>query len=422
MEGEKVEYKKSLKVINDILKSIIAFANTEGGEVRIGIDDKGKAVGVSIGKNTMENLASVISREIEPKVDVSLKTTEIDGKEIIVITIPLSPLKPHFFKGTAYKRVGKASLKLSSRELEQMLVSRILSLHDVDSLRLNIESADISDNLVKKYVREMGKAYRGVSHALRALGLADNGRIYPSAILFFGKDPARFFPLYGVKCAIFKGNEILTFKDFSQPIYEVVTPALNFMKQNIPSEIRFREIKRYEEPKIPVSVLREALLNALIHADYTMDATIYIRITEDFVEIKNGGTLPPPLTIEELKKPHLSKPRNKRIAALCHRVGWIEHWGEGTLKIVRRMRERALDVKFEEKNGYFSVKLSTKEITLNKRQQKIFQKIKALKSVTVKDLKTLRIPERTIRADLAFLVKKGLVKKKGKGKLTHYTL
>jgi len=422
MEDEKTEYKKSLAVIDEILETVVAFANTSGGEVFVGVDDSGNAVGVSLGRNTIENLATTISREIDPRVTVSLKTAESDDKIIVIIAVPMSPLKPHFFKSIAYKRVGKTNLKLSSAELEAMFISRALSLHDVDSLHLSISIDDISQNLLKEYVHEIGKKYKGAADTLRNLGLKDNGKIHPAAVIFFGNNPSRFFPLYGVKCAVFRGNEMLAMRDFPLPVYEVVAPVMNFIKQNIPFGIRFQGVKRYEEPKIPGTAIREALLNALIHADYTLDATVYVRITEDFVEIKNGGVLPPPLTLEELRIPHISKPRNKRIAALCHNIGWIEHWGEGTLKIIREMDIRGLDADFNEKNGYFSVRLSAREISLNERQQNILQKIRDSGSASVSQLVSPGLPGRTVRADLALLVKKGFVKKEGTGRLTHYTL
>ncbi len=422
MEDEKTEYKQSLKLQNEILESITAFANSRGGELFIGIDDRGNVVGASIGKQTLEKFASVIKREIDPNVEVALRTTRINEKDIIVVTVPLSPLKPHFFKGIGYKRVGRSNQKLSPAELERMLISRVLSLHDVDSLKLNIKEEDISEKLVKAYVREAGKKYKGLKHSLLSLGLSDNGTIYPSAVLFFGKNPSRFFPLHGVKCAVFKGAQMLTIRDFPNPIYESVDPVLIFIREHIPSRIRFEGVRRIDEPIIPEQAIREALLNALMHADYTLDATIYIKITEDALEIRNGGTLPPPLTLEELKKPHNSKPRNKRIAALCHDIRWIEHWGEGTLKIIRMMRERGLDVDFSQKSGYFTARLSTKETQLNERQQRILDDIKTSKTVTVSSLTKLRIPKRTIRADLSFLVEKGFVKKIGKGKATRYSI
>jgi ATP-dependent DNA helicase RecG len=422
MENEKIEYKESLKLQNDILESIVAFANTSGGEIYIGISDSGKVVGASIGKNTLENLANTIRREIEPNIEVSLKTSKINKKEVIIIAIPLSPLKPHFFKSVSYKRIGKTNQKLSPAELEKMLIDRALSLHDVDSLKLNIKQEDISEKLLKKYVKGIGKKYQGTKHTLKSLGLADNGTIYPSAVLFFGKNPAQFFPLYGVKCAVFKGLEMLTMRNFPSPIYDLVNQVMIFLKEHIPTRIRFEGVKRVEETIITEQVLREALLNALMHADYTLDATIYIKITESKLEIRNGGTLPPPLTLEELKKPHISKPRNKRIAALCHDLNWIEHWGEGTLKIVREMRERGLEVNFSQKSGYFTLNLSLEKIKLNDRQEVILGQAKESGEITVKELSKLSIPKRTIRADLAFLVEKGFLKKKGKGRATRYIL
>jgi len=421
MEHEKCEYKRSLVLQNEILESISAFANTFGGEIFVGIDDDGKVVGASIGKKTFENFASVVKREIDPQVNISIKATQIENKDVIVIAVPFSPLRPHFFKGIAFKRVGKANLKLSPAELEHMMISRTLSLHDVDSLPMKVSLGDISETLVKEYVSELGKKYSGIKHAIKSLGLGDDEAIAPSAVLFFGNNPAKFFPLFGVKCAVFKGNEMLAIRDFSKPIYENVEPVMAFIKQNIPFSIRFEGVKRIEEPRIPEEAMRESLMNALVHADYTLDSTIYVRITEDAIEIKNGGILPPSLSLPELLIPHISKPRNKKIASLAHGIGWIEHWGEGTLKIIRSMRERGLEAEFWERNGYFNVRLHGKEMELNERQKKILHALKESGTASSKSLAGLGIPERTLRSYLAFLAEKGFIKKIGKGRSTHYS-
>ncbi|MBI2080074.1 putative DNA binding domain-containing protein [Candidatus Micrarchaeota archaeon] len=422
MEGEKVEYKKSLATMGEILETITAFANTAGGEVYIGVDDGGNVVGVTIGKNTLENLAKDVNEGIEPKVNLSIKTSEAEGKTIIVITVASSNQKPHFFKGIAYKRTGRSNLKLSPPELEELFIKRALSLHDIDNLKFNIGITDLSEELLRTYVREISKKYHNMTDSLKTLGLMNNEDLTPSAVLFFGINPEKFFPLYGIKCAVFRGLEMLAIKDYRAPIYANIVPVLDFIKQNIPSKIRFEGVKRYEESVVPGVALREALLNAAIHADYTLDPTIYVKITENYIEIKNGGTLPAPLTIKELEKPHISKPRNKRIAALCHALGWIEHWGEGTLKITTEMRKHGLDVEFEEKNGYFSVRLYTKEIKLNKGQEKILEVLKRRERIVSGELKKLGIPDRTIRAHLAFLAEKGFIKKFGKGRKVFYTI
>lgn len=420
MENEKIEYKRSLATIDEILQTIVAFANTQGGEIYVGIDDNASTIGVSIGKNTIENLAKDISREIEPKVNVSIKILEKDGRSIILINIPSSSMKPHFFKGITYQRLGKSNIKLSPKQLEEMILKKALSLHDVDSLQLNIKINNINEQLVKDYVLEIGNKYQNLYTSIRSLGLADDERIFSSAVLFFGTTPGMFFPLYGIKCAIFKGNEMLAIRDFSDPIYSLLNAVSLFIKQNLPSSIKFEGLKRYDELVIPEIVIREALVNALVNADYTLDSTIYVKITEDIVEIKNAGVLPAPLTIKELERPHMSKPRNRRIAGLCHELKWIEHWGEGTLKIFKEMKKRGLGVEFIEDNGYFCVKLHIKEQELTQKQGKIFDFIKNRGKATVREMTSLGIPARTIRQELAFLSSIGVIKKFGRGRLTYY--
>ena len=245
-----------------------------------------------------------------------------------------------------------------------------------------------------------------------------------AAILFFGKEPDKHFPLYGVKIATFKGNEIQDITDFRGNIFNTVEPVIEYISSKTPQRLFFDKATRYEKPLVPKEVLREAVINALIHRDYSTSSSIFIKITEDEIEIKNPGMLPAPLEITSLYQPHESRPRNPLLAELANKAKMIEHWGSGTLRIISEMRKSGLaDPVFSQERGYFTVTLPLREISLNKRQEKILSHIKLSRNASLQELhKIVKGSYRTLHRDLDELVNAGLLFKAKTGRHVSFSL
>jgi len=421
-ESETIELKEGIPV-SDILETVCAFANTKGGTLYIGISDEGKAKGITIGANTLENLANDMKRDIDPAVGgVSIEVIKVDDKDIIKITVPESATKPHFFHDKAHNRVGRTNQVFTPSQLEALFMKKVLGMHGVDSKPLaDATLEDIDEESLKKYAKEAGRIYHDKAHALKSLGLIKEGKFLAAAVIFFGSSPERFFPLYGVKCATMAGNEIVEMSDFRENLYASVDKVVGFILRNTPSSYKIEGTRRVELPRIPRDVLREAVVNAMIHRDYSMGSSIFIRVSRDSVSIKNPGVLPPTLSVEDLYKEHHSEPRNKLLAELAHNVKLIEHWGTGTTKIIKGMREQGLeDPVFKEDKGYFEVMLLMHEPALNKRQKTIIAQLKTKEMDISAIIAMSGSSERTIRSDLAFLERAGFVRKEKRGRKNYY--
>jgi len=423
-ESETTELKESL-AIRDILETACAFANSKGGTIYVGISDKGKVTGISVGKGTLENLANEMRRGIDPQINgIGIEVIQLDSKDVIRISVPESQTKPHLHRNRAYQRIGKTNQPVSASELEAIYLRKIMGMHGLNGKVIE-EAAlgDIDDNSLERYVKEAGLAYNGKRHALKSLNLIRNEKILAAAILFFGRSPEKFFPLYGIKCAVMAANDIIEMADFRENIYTAVDTSLSFVLRNIPSSSRIEGTRRVEIPRIPNDVLREALVNAMIHRDYSIGSSIFVRITPDSVKISNPGVLPPTLSINDLYTEHHSEPRNRMLAELAHKIKLIEHWGTGTTKILNGLRAQGLeDPVFSEKKGYFELMLPLHEPTLNERQKTIIILLKNKEMSFSTIARNIGASERTVRSDIYKLEKTGFIKKIRRGREVHYLL
>jgi ATP-dependent DNA helicase RecG len=421
-ESETEELKESLNV-EDILETVCAFANSRGGIIHVGISDNGLVRGVTIGKNTLENLANDISRNLDPPVSgIGIDIVHVDDRQILRITVPASLMRPHFYHRKAYCRIGKSNHSLSASQLEALYVKKLSGTHGIDTQIIEgATEADIDDESLREYTKEIGVQLEGKMHALQNFNLYKNGQVLASAILFFGAAPERFFPLYGFKCSVMAGNEIIEMADFRESIYKSIEKVVNFVMRNIPASFKIEGVRRVEIPRISRAVIREAIVNAAIHRDYSIGSGIFVQISHDSVIIKNPGVLPPTIALTDLYKTHHSEPRNRLLAELAFKVKLIEHWGTGTVKMVAGMRANGLDDPiFRENKGYFEVILPLSEPELAPRQKKVLESLKRGAKDIYSLVKVLKVSERTARTDLEMLARKGFIKKERAGRTIRY--
>ncbi len=418
-EGEDIEFKRSLSERKEILETICAFANTKGGTILIGVEDDGRIVGVDIGKLTIEKLVSSISSEIEPMIFPSVEVLELKGKKVIRITVPEGQQKPYFYRGRAYKRVGKVNKVMSKGEIERLILSR---MERKFSFELKEMAFELDREVVRRFVEMVRKnrnllmEFSSEEEVLERLGVKD--RI--AGLLCFGKNPQGEIPYAKVKIGLFS-EDLLEHEEIGGNLFTQVEESVKIILRYLRKNIRISGLKRIEEPEIPVFVLREAITNAIIHRDYSIPSFIYIRIYPDRIEIENPGGLLPPLKPEDLKKEHPSILRNPKIAETFFLAGYIERWGKGTNKMIEECIKAGLkEPEFIDKGSFFKVIIYREVREIEKR---IIEILKKRKEVTTKDIsKILGISERTARKYLKELLDKGIIERKRIGKRIVYHL
>lgn len=183
---------------------------------------------------------------------------------------------------------------------------------------------------------------------LTHLNLLDKGRPSNAAILLFGKQPQRFLISSEVKCAHFYGTEVTkpipSYQVYKGTAFDLVDKAVEFVMSRIDLAVGTRALSTQAPVayEIPLEVVREAVVNAVAHRDYTSNGSIQVMLFSDRLEVWNPGTLSPPLTVEKLREPHASLPCNPLLAEPLYLTKYIERMGTGTGDMIRRCREAGL--------------------------------------------------------------------------------
>lgn len=438
-ESEIIEFKESLQLKNEIGETVSAFSNSRGGIVLIGIADTERIIGVEIGKNTMEEIANYIKRNTDPQVFPSIGIEKIKEKRIIVIEVQEGKEKPVFFGDRVYKRVGKTNQRISSSEIRKLalegrkvywdeLICEEASLRDIDEkkVRLFLRKAEFERRL------EIDTTI-SVKEVLKRLNLIKDNKITNASILLFGQNPQRVFLQAEVRCARFKGTEPLEFIDmkvFGGNIIAQREDSLEFVKEHIKLHAEIQGTERVERWEYPIEAIREAITNAICHRDYEISSNVQVRIFDDRIEVWGCGPLPVPLTVEDLKRKHDSVLRNPLIGKCFFLIKYIEQWGTGTNRIIKGCLNHGLpEPLFEEIAGNLVVTFRKYRVTeeilkeISEEEKIIINYLKEHEKVSTKEgVELLKISRTTMFRQLKSLEKKGIIKKKGKGRSTFYIL
>ncbi|NCO97264.1 MAG: hypothetical protein GW780_04245 [Candidatus Aenigmarchaeota archaeon] len=443
-ESEKIEFKEFLKLKDEIGKAVSSFSNCKGGIILVGVADSGKVIGFSVGKDALEELANYIKRNTDPQIYPSLKVEEADGKKVIAIKVNESEEKPVFFKNHAYKRVGRSDHLISSSEIRKLAKEEKKKLNWDEQVCGDAKLEDIDEEKAEDFLRKT-KNERNfyiqpktpLKEVLGRLELMRNGKLTNAAALLFGKNPQKFFLQAETRCARFKGTEPLKFIDmkvFEGTIIDQIGKALNFTLEHMPMAawIEPGRPERKEKYEYPPEAIREAIINAVCHRDYSISSNIQIRIFDDKIEIWGCGPLPMPLTLEDLKRKHKSILRNPLIGKCFFLIGYIEQWGTGTNKIIKECLNHGIpEPLFEEIAQNLVVTFRKSKLTkeyldilgLNERQKKTIEYLKEHNKITKGGhMKLNDISKTPAFEDINDLLRKKLIAKKGIGRNTYYIL
>ena len=422
-ESQTLEFKKTLVKMREIVETICAFANAKGGKVFVGIDDSGNVLGVDLGRRSIEEIALEVARNTDPKIFPEVAIQKIKGKNVITIKVSERADKPVLAFGTAYKRVGKVNLKMDREEI-------LKSLKEARELRYEDTAICSFDDLEVEKIQGFALKAKEIRRSalsedpkivLQNLGLA-NERVSVAGTLSFGRDPQKFLPWAYVKIGKFVGGRIAFEKEVRGDIATQIERALVETLDLTKKKIEVRGAKRTEEFEYPPRALRETLVNATSHRDYSSPSPVYVRVYDDRLEVENPGGLME-LAIEDLKKPHRSVLRNPRIGEVLYYLGYIEKWGVGTLMVWEECIKNGNGEPIFESDGTFKVTLRSKYFPPGEgTEEKIVRQLRR-KSLTRGELeRLLGIKESTVRKYLGILQSKGIVRKIGRGKKVRYAI
>lgn len=340
-EGKTLEFKRDLSSPKNILKTLVAFANTAGGCLIVGVDDDQKLVGVAQPLDEEERLGNLIADSIEPRLVPNIDLITHQGKSLLIIEVFPSGLRPHSLKSEGAEHGVYVRLGSSSRQADRELVAELRRSAEgivFDELPMPALTVDDLDFHAARGLFADQRVLTEHDFLTLRLLTREQGQLVPTkgAVLLFGKERQRYFPDAWVQCGRFSGKDkahIFDHIDINAHLPLVVDQVMNFLKKHAMRGADFSEIRRKDVWSIPLLILREAVINALVHADYSQTgAPIRIAYFDDRIEIESPGILLPGMTIEDMKR-GISRLRNRVIARVFRELNLIEQWGSGVRRI-----------------------------------------------------------------------------------------
>jgi len=434
-ESQNIEYKISWK--DECLKWICGFANASGGKLYIGLDDKGKKIGIDNYEKLLEELPNKFRDVLGVYAEINLQREE--SKNYLEIIVPRYDV-PISVRGKYYVRTGSTLQELKGPTLNEFILRRTgKTWDDIPEQRASVN--DIDESSINQFLKDARIAkrvnveeYINITDLLEKLRLFEDGSLKRAAIVLFGKDPGKFYPNIAVKIGKFGESDTdLKFHEVKEgnliQLKDLIGEILN--AKFLIHPIDFIGMQRVERDEYPIAAIREMILNALVHRNY-MGAPTQIRLYDNNFSVWNDGGLPEGISEEDLRKVHRSKPRNPLIADTCFKAGYIDSWGRGTIKIIESCKEAGLPEPLlkEEQGGFLCTifkdrftEEQLKNLGLTERQIKSVEYLKKNRKITNSDYQKLcDVSERTALRDLDGLSTKGILQKKGEKKGTYYEL
>jgi len=368
-EGKHLEFKENTKSLSKIIHTIIAFANTAGGTLIIGIKDRTKEVtGLEDVLEEEEKIANAIADSIEPFLTPNIQVSTWRGKDCLIIQVPHA-LGPFFSKSKGETDGTFIRLGSTNRLADMIMIENIRRLKQhlyYDEIPFTEgEEKDLDFKLAEELLSAGSKKFSLKNAKNFQLLVKHQEKFYPSigGLLLFGKREQRreYLPHAIIRCARFLGNtkaKIHDPIDIKTQLPLAIDEVLNYIEKHTINSYEIGKTKGKLKPLFPSTVVREAIINALVHTDYSVrGASIQIALFDDRLEISNPGALPFGLSLESALT-GVSQLRNKVLGRVFRELNLIEQWGSGLNRIIDICAEQGLaSPKIEEVDHFFRVTL-----------------------------------------------------------------
>ena len=330
VESDTVELKQ--EYIKDIRKEIVAFANTVGGTIYIGVDDTGAVIGLDNPDVVMLAVLNMARDSIRPDIMGFIRCgiQDIADKKVVEIRVQKGPDRPYYLRdkgltpGGVYIRNGSASNPASTYLIKKMISESFGSFEDMISVEQELTFKQMSDEFEKRDI-DFAEAQ------MQSLGLVNSDGMYTNLGLLVSDQCPHI-----IKCAVFSGTDCLDFQDreeFSGSVFKQMNEAYRYIEFNNHTAATFNGLYRHDQRSYPPVALREALINAVVHRDYSSVAvSTKISIFADRIEILSYGGLPKDISLE-MALNGVSACRNPKLANIFYRLKLIEMYGTGFSKM-----------------------------------------------------------------------------------------
>lgn len=442
-ESETVELKEV--VVDDIKKEIIAFANCDGGKLYIGVRDDGTVIGLDNADSVSLQISNMVRDAIKPDITMFLhyETIVENGKNVVVVDIQRGTDRPYYLakKGMrpegVYVRQGYSSVPATDTAIRRMIKET-----DGDRFEaMRCLNQDLTFEATKKEF-ELRKTDFGPQQ-MRTLKLIDQDGLYSNLALLLSDQC-----VHTIKVAVFQGTDQTIFKDrreFTGSLMQQMNEVYDFIDFRNQTRATIEKLYRVDVRDYPEVAVREALLNLLVHRDYSFSASAFISIYEDRIELVSIGGLMPGIDLEDVMV-GISVCRNQDLANVFYRLHLIEAYGTGMGKIMKAYESMQvkpviettknafkiilpnINAKYETENATVKTKSGTPvtvhtEKKLSDEEEKILEYARKHGAITRNDvIGLLEVSASTAARVIRKMVKTNLLEQKGKARNTHYTI
>lgn len=442
-ESETVELKEV--VVDDIKKEIIAFANCDGGKLYIGVRDDGTVIGLDNADSVSLQISNMVRDAIKPDITMFLhyETIVENGKNVVAVDIQRGTDRPYYLakKGMrpegVYVRQGYSSVPATDTAIRRMIKET-----DGDRFEaMRCLNQDLTFEATKKEFELRKTDFR--PQQMRTLKLIDQDGLYSNLALLLSDQC-----VHTIKVAVFQGTDQTIFKDrreFTGSLMQQMNEVYDFIDFRNQTRATIEKLYRVDVRDYPEVAVREALLNLLVHRDYSFSASAFISIYEDRIEFVSIGGLMPGIDLEDVMV-GISVCRNQDLANVFYRLHLIEAYGTGMGKIMKAYESMQvkpviettknafkiilpnINAKYETENATVKTKSDTPvtvhtEKELSDEEEKILEYARKYGAITRNDvIGLLEVSASTAARVIRKMVKTNLLEQKGKARNTHYTI
>ena len=341
-EGKTLEYKRDLASKERIVRTLVAFANSAGGSLVVGVDDDHSIVGVADPLIEENRLSNMIADSISPVLRPEVEIITVGDSVLLVARVYPAGQRPYFVtaegeRNGVYLRLGSSTLRADQWQIAEL--RRQSNGVCFDELPCQRDESGLDEDAVARAFP--GRDVESAQSVLQLMTI-DQGKTVSTngGVLLFGRDRERLFPDAWVQCGRFRGPQGLDLVDQVElyaPLLDLPGLVEDFLKKHAFRGADLSEWKRKDDWSVPIDILREATINALVHSDYGQrGGPIRVAFYDDRVYVESLGGLLPGMTLDMMRT-GVSRIRNQVIARAFREAHMIEQWGYG----VRRMYDRA---------------------------------------------------------------------------------
>lgn len=377
-ESQNTEFKE--KYSSRVIESLVAFANTSGGRVLIGVTDRGRVVGVSDPDKVVESVLSACREAVSPPLSPLVDT--LKRPEGVLVIAQVEPTgRMHVKSGAVLVRHGRQTRRASAEEIRDLTLRETPEVHEATQC-VGAAWDDLDETALRKYfsARAPGVLEQpGLAVEKLAIGqkfaVRHGTNVVPTVAgcVLFGRHPQWLQPAWRITALRFSGNEITSpivdRLDTEGPALRTIEQTEAFLRRNLRvARLLVDRGTHYEEqdvPEYPLAAAHEAVANAVAHRDYAAPSQVFVRLYDNRLEIQNPGSLLPGLSLEQVLAGGESRRRNPVIAEVLRLMGKMTTVGRGLVLIRQEMAALGSPApEFASGGEHFRVTLPSRHVTL----------------------------------------------------------